>query len=364
MKRTSLFPNAFRIGSILLILFGLTIRSVLAEEKQNIRYVITSDGKLNVREKPKDGKVILQLEKGDAVTIKEGSQYEEWQEIVTSSGKKGFASAEFLSKKRPEELEEAKLFGSVSSSTEGSWFRSLAIRIKNQWFAASEYSAEAYFLEKKAIQAKEKATAYEGVSIAGEFFPEKKEITGCQEIRVVKGNFNAFKKINTLENSVYAIFGSKIGDKVRSEKYNPNEKISKLLDSSANAVFKKKHPKQAELKFLKRGDLYTIQSPGKNYLFVRYAVKLEVEEKSYYAAIFEFDNGEIGKKIFEKFDILMNEQAMYGGQYHFMDALDLDENGTPVIILHHNGYDGYINEFARIKNGQLQTMFLTGGDAC
>ncbi|TGM07191.1 SH3 domain-containing protein [Leptospira barantonii] len=364
MKRTSLFPNAFRIGSILLILSGFVIHSISAEEKQNIRFVITSDGKLNVREKPKDGKVIFQLEKGESVTIKDGSQYEDWQEIVASSGKKGFVSAEFLAKKRPEELNEAKLFGSISSSTEGSWFRSLAIRIKNQWFAASEYSAEAYFLEKKAIQAKEKATAYEGVSIAGEFSPEKKEITGCQEVRVVKGNFNAFKKINTLENSVYAIFGSKIGDKVRSEKYKPTDKVSKLLDSSANAVFKKKHPNPTELKFLKRGDLYTIQSPGKNYIFVRYAVKLEVEEKSYYSAIFEFDNGEIGKKIFEKFDILMNEQAMYGGQYHFMDALDLDENGTPVIILHHNGYDGFINEFARIKNGQLQTMFLTGGDAC
>lgn len=353
-----------KTGSILLILSGIVIHSLLAEEKQNIRYVIISDGKLNVREKPKDGKVIFQLEKGETVTIKEGSQYEEWQEIATSSGKKGFASAEFLGKKKPEELEDAKLFGSIASSTDGSWFRSLAIRIKNQWFAASEYSAEAYYLEKKAIQAKEKATAYEGVQIAGEFSPEKKEITGCQEVRVVKGNLNAFKKINTLQNSIYAFFGSKIGDKVRSEKYKPTEKTAQLLDSSVNAVFKKKYSKQADLKFLKRGDLYTIQSPGKNYIFIRYAIKMEVEEKAYYSAIFEFDNGELGKKIFEKFDILMNEQAMYGGQYHFMYALDLDENGTPVIILHHNGYDGFINEFARIKNGQLQTMFLTGGDAC
>ncbi|EMJ82031.1 hypothetical protein LEP1GSC016_2712 [Leptospira borgpetersenii serovar Hardjo-bovis str. Sponselee] len=81
-------------------------------------------------------------------------------------------------------------------------------------------------------------------------------------------------------------------------------------------------------------------------------------------AIYEFNNGELGKRIFEKFDVLMGEQAIYGGQYYFLDAFDLYENGVPILIFHHNGYDGYINEFARIKNNHLESMFLTGGDAC
>ncbi|AOP35859.1 peptide-binding protein [Leptospira tipperaryensis] len=359
-KQSQFVFSKIALAALLLFL----LNSLSAEEKLSPRYVLTSDGKLNVREKPKDGKILFQLDKGESVWIKEDSQFEEWQEIKTKTGAKGFAASEFLSKRKPEDLSDAKLFGSIKSGTEGSWFRSLAIRIKNQWFSASDYSAETYFLEKKKIQEKEKAIAYERTNVAGEFTPETKEITGCQEVRVLKGNFNAFRKIDTYHDSVFAIFGSKIGDQVRSDRYTPSEKISKILDASANSIFKKKHPKAAELKLLKRGDLYTIHSPGKDYIFIRYAIKTEYEEKSYYSAIYEFKDEDLGKKIFEKFDVLMNEQAVYGGQYHFIDALDLDGNGTPILILHHNGYDGYINEFAKITNGQLQTLFLSGGDAC
>ncbi|MBW0433640.1 SH3 domain-containing protein [Leptospira yasudae] len=364
MKKISMqsLTKLFAITSLLWI--AVLAESNHAQDKKSQRYVLTSEGKLNIREKPKDGKVLFQLEKGEVVFVKEDSQYEEWQEISTKSGAKGYASSEFLSKKSPEELSDAKLFGSVYTSTEGSWFRSLAIRIKNQWVSASDFSAEAYYLEKKAIQEKEKGNAYERASIAGEFSPEKKEITGCQEIRVVRGNLAAFKKLNTYQNSVYAMFGSKIGDKVRSDRYEPSEKIGALLDSSAATIFKKKYPKAAELKFVKRGDFYSIKAPEKEYIYIRYALRVEPEEKAYYAAIYELNNGEVGKRIFEKFDVLSKDQAVYGGQYHLNDALDLDENGTPILILHHNGYDGYINEFARIKNNQLQTMFLSGGDAC
>ncbi|PJZ53798.1 SH3 domain-containing protein [Leptospira adleri] len=364
MQRTHSQSQSVLLKNALAILLLISSHFVFAEDKLSLRYVITSEGKLNVREKPKDGKILFQLEKGESVWVKEDTQLEEWQEIKTKTGAKGFAASEFLSKKKPEELSDAKLFGSIKSGSEGSWFRSLAIRIKNQWFSASDYSAEAYFLEKKKIQDKEKAAAYERSNVAGEFLPETKETTGCQENRVIKGNFNAFRKIDTYHDSVFAIFGSKIGDKVKADRYNPSEKVSKILDASANSIFKKKHPNKAELKFLKRGDFYTIDSPGKKYLFVRYAVKKDPEEKSYYAAIHEFNGDEPGKIIFEKFDILMNELTFYGGQYHFIDALDLDENGTPILILHHNGYDGYINEFARIISGKLQTMFLSGGDAC
>ncbi|MBM9501470.1 SH3 domain-containing protein [Leptospira sp. 201903071] len=351
-----------KIALAILLLFSSNF--LIAEDKLSLRYVLTSEGKLNVREKPKDGKILFQLDKGESVWVKEDSQFEEWQEIKTKTGAKGFAAAEFLSKRKPEDLSDAKLFGSIKSGAEGSWFRSLAIRIKNQWFSANDYSAETYFIEKKKIQEKEKAAAFERANIAGEFLPETKEITGCQEVRVLKGTFNTFRKIDTYHDSVFAIFGSKIGEKVRSDLYSPSEKVSKILDSSVNSIFKKKHPKSAELKFLKKDEFYTIHSPGKKYIFIRYAIKTEHEEKSYYAAIFEFNGEELGKKIFEKFDILMNEQAVYGGQYHFIDAIDLDENGTPILILHHNGYDGYINEFAKIINGQLQTLFLAGGDAC
>ncbi|WP_061223997.1 SH3 domain-containing protein [Leptospira weilii] len=355
-----------KLGSIwfVFILLCFNFGLLQAEEEQDTRYVLTLEGKLNVREKPIDGKVIFQLERGESVIAKENSQLVGWQEVIAKSGSKGFVSSEFLSKTKPEDLEDVKLFGSISSNTEGSWFRSLAIRIQNQWFSANDYLAEAYYLEKKMLQTKEKAFAYERTDIAGEFSPETIEVTGCQEVRVVKGSLAAFKKINTLRNSVFAIFGSKIGDKVRSDLYNPSEKISQLLDISTKSIFKKKHLQQPELKFLNRGDFYTIKTPTKDYLFIRYAIKVGSEEKSYYVAIYEFNNEVLGKIIFEKFDILMNEQTIYGGQYYFLGAFDLDENGVPIFIFHHNGYDGYINEFARIKNSRLQSMFLTGGDAC
>lgn len=346
------------------ILLGFNSGLLQAEEKQYTRYVLTLEGKLNVREKPMDGKVIFQLERGESVTVKEDSQLMEWQEVIAKSGSKGFVSSEFLSKTKPEDLENAKLFGSVSSNTEGSWFRSLAIRIQGQWLSANDHLVEAHFLEKRILQTKEKAFAYERTDIAGEFSPEAKEAIGCQEVRVVKGSLAAFKKINTLRNSVFAIFGSKIGDKVRSDLYNPSEKISQLLDISTKSIFKKKHLQQSELKFLRRGDFYTIKTPTNDFLFIRYAIKIGSEEKSYYVAIREFKNGELGKIIFEKFDILIGEQTIYGGQYYFLDAFDLDENGVPILIFHHNGYDGYVNEFTRIKNNRLQSMFLTGGDAC
>ncbi|AXX16931.1 SH3 domain-containing protein [Leptospira borgpetersenii] len=346
------------------ILLGFNFGLLQAKEKQYTRYVLTLEGKLNVREKPIDGKVIFQLERGESVTVKENSQSIEWQEVIARSGSKGFVSSEFLSKMKPEDLENAKLFGSLSFDTEGSRFRSLAIRIQGQWFSANDHLVEAYFLEKKMLQEKEKAFAYERTDIAGEFSPETKEITGCQEVGVIKGSLTAFKKINTLRNSVFAIFGSKIGDKVRSDLYNPSEKISRLLDISTKSIFKKKHLRQPELEFLKRGDFYTVKTPAKDYLFIRYAIKVESKEKSYYVAIYEFNNEELGKRIFEKFDVLMSEQAIYGGQYYFLDAFDLYENGVPILIFHHNGYDGYINEFARIKNNHLESMFLTGGDAC
>lgn len=89
------------------------------------------------------------------------------------------------------------------------------------------------------------------------------------------------------------------------------------MDISTKSIFKKKHLRQPELEFLKRGDFYTVKTPAKDYLFIRYAIKVESKEKSYYVAIYEFNNEELGKRIFEKFDVLMSEQAIYGGQYYF-----------------------------------------------
>ncbi|TGK34937.1 SH3 domain-containing protein [Leptospira gomenensis] len=352
----------WKILSLFTVCFVFT--ALNAGEKKSPRYVVTIEGKLNVREKPKDGKILFQLEKGEIVSINEDAQSEEWLAITTRTGAKGYAAAEFLSKKPPADLDNAILFGSVYTSTEGSWFRSLAVRIKNEWLSANDHSAEAYYLEKLKTQNRQKATVYQSTNVVGEFDPEKKETTGCQEVRVLKGSLFAFGKINTLETSTFGIFGSKIEGKVRSERYTPSEKTAKQLDESITAVFRKKHPKQAELKFLKRGELYKILSPDKEYVFVRYAIKVEVEEKSYYAALYELNGDVLGKRIFEKFDTLIGEQTFYGGQYHFLDAFDLDENGTPILIIHHNGYDGFIDEFMRLKNGKLQSMFLTGGDAC
>ncbi|EMO29235.1 hypothetical protein LEP1GSC170_1990, partial [Leptospira interrogans serovar Bataviae str. HAI135] len=96
-----------------------------------------------------------------------------------------------------------------------------------------------FLFRKKILKSKEKATVYEQTNVAGEFIPEKSDKSGCEGYDVLKGNLNSYKKINTLKYSIFGMFGSKIGDQVRSEKFIPSEKTSKVLESTENSFFKK-----------------------------------------------------------------------------------------------------------------------------
>ncbi|OCC28104.1 SH3 domain protein [Leptospira interrogans serovar Canicola] len=68
---------------------------------------------------------------------------------------------------------------------------------------------------------------------------------------------------------------------------------------------------------MKQGNLYRIVSPKKEYVVVRYSIQIKAEEKSYHTSIYELENESLGKKIFEKFEVLHNEQAFLWWEVSF-----------------------------------------------
>jgi hypothetical protein len=133
----------------------------------------------------------------------------------------------------------------------------------------------------------------------------------------------------------------------------------------AITVFKKNKVPAKDLENISEKRIVQITAAkGKSYLVGRFAIKKEHAEKHYVSFVAEvLQNKEI-KLIHTKFESLTEEVGNYGGSFHFMGIIDLDNAGYPAILFHHIGFDSGIYEIFQIKKDKFDSLFLGGGDAC
>ncbi|HNF27426.1 MAG TPA: SH3 domain-containing protein, partial [Leptospiraceae bacterium] len=174
------------------------------------RYVVIGSGKLNVREKPVDGKILFQLNKGDKVQVRAGGEDSEWVSIVSSDGKKGFASPEFLSRIPLDQIEKAEMIGVLQNSDkkDTAVLRVIGLNLGG-WKGSSDVLPEYSYLGKKIIQDKEKISLY-SESGSGVMLLKEPVKWGCQNINGFKGTVNPqmHSVLSSEKGSVLAYYGT------------------------------------------------------------------------------------------------------------------------------------------------------------
>lgn len=335
--------------------------------KTKNRYVLIQSGTLNLREKPKDGKVIGSLQAGDSVTVLEDAKEDiTWKKIKTKSGLVGFASSEFLGFFPPEEIQKAKLIGVLGGAGEKSnkmGIRVLAAMFSGKWYGFDD-SADFIYLLNSIAKGKKSLDIQYSARKVNTFQSDTIGKYGCQEFRGLEGNVktsitNVFDKTYIAS---YNLSDSKLDYTIKEDI--PNDVVSNLL-KEAVSIFKKNKVTAKELENISEKKVTMLASAsGKSYVVARYSIKKGFAERYYISLIAELGKDNSLKIIHNKFETLEEERGNYGGSFHFSGIIDLDDTGLPAILFYHVGFDSGIYELFKIENDKIESVFMGGGDAC
>jgi hypothetical protein len=339
-------------------------------------YVLINTGKLNVREKPVSGNVITGLAPGESVESIGGSEDSEWYKVKLNDGKTGYISKEFTGVFSAQEIQKGKLIGLISNYSNGntdagnfnSNLQILGGEINGKWYGSHGQDTEFSYFMNYLVEKKMKLNVLEGTkNISVSFDPKKIGKFGCQEKKGILGNVSNLSKIKKQDERIFyfgtfGISASKIDFGISTK---VSDEISKIVEKESISIFQKNNVSKDDLKKDFKKEIATFSDKnGKKYVVSRYAINQEFREKHYVAIVSEINKNNSISIIFQKYESLPEERGNYGGEFHFETIFDLDEDGIPEILFHHIGFDSGMNEFYRIKNNRLESIFSGGGDAC
>lgn len=381
-----------------IILSGILLlagsRTLPAQAKGDVYYVLTEKDPLNLRDAP-GGKIIGAAPRGAKVTIVDGDwKFEgghQWLRVrLDDAGKQveGYASMAFLSPVPPEGLAQAAFIGLVRSHEgEDMQIRPLALRAEQQWTGVSG-NDHAYLLwAKDASRRQSKLTASDGGIEAGVLRKiQYGEVGGCQVSEGLRATNPGLK--SRYNRSFVVSTGvtlrdfqlTRVAENLPDAKHEPHpdfEDLVRELSRRGRMVFAKGGVPAEQLQdSFKLDSLYRFRNfrDKASYAVARFSVAGvagpgEWAPEQYYVAFIvrlRKDQRSVDAVVFEKFDQLSEDQMGYGGQYHFENLVDVDDDGAPEIIFLHYGFDaaGYsIHAFDAQKN-QWRALLDGGGDAC
>lgn len=356
-----------KIIILVLLSFGLYSEDF---PKTNTRYVLIQSGVLNLREKPVDGKVIAKLNAGDTVTVIEDAKDNYgWKKIKTTANQTGYASDEFLGYFPPAEIQKGKLIGVLGTGDSGQNITKGALRIlgasfSGKWYGFTE-SGDFNYLLNFTVTSKKNISVLENAKLVGSFKPESIAKYGCQEFKGIAGTSTP-KELTSSNEKLYL---GTVGISPANTEYTVTEKVSAELISNlqkeAVLVLKKNKVSPKEIENISDKKIVQVTAvKGKSYLIGRFAIKKEHAEKHYVSLVAEIIKNDGFKIIHSKFESLGEERGNYGGSFHFMGVIDLDNSGVPALLFHHIGFDSGIYELFKIVNDKIESVFLGGGDAC
>ncbi|HMZ63265.1 MAG TPA: SH3 domain-containing protein [Leptospiraceae bacterium] len=331
------------------------------------RYVLIQTGTLNLREKPKDGKVIGSLQAGEIVTILEDAKDDiTWKKIKTKSGLVGFASNEFLGYFPPEEIQKAKLIGVLGGAgdkTNKMGIRVLAAHFSGQWYGFDD-SADFVYLLNLIAKGKKSLDIQYAAKKVNSFQTDTLGKYGCQEFRGLEGRVKT-PVSDTFEKSYIATYNFSDSKLDYTIKEDVSADITSNVLKEAISVFKKNKVTTKELENITEKKIKMLSSgSGKSYLVARYAIKNGFAERHYLSLVAELGKNNSLKFIHSKFETLEEERGNYGGSYHFSGIVDIDDTGVPALLFFHIGFDSGIYELFKIGNDKIESVFMGGGDAC